>query len=123
MAREIKFRAWHTPFSGSKFGQKFVYGNKVLSFQSMAPDKYVVEQYTGMKDKELKEIYEGDIVELWHEGYGYLGEEVTTAITSVVQFVHGTFWIKNEPMYAYEEDDLEVKGNIHENPELIKVVD
>lgn len=82
-----------------------------------------IMQYSGFKDKNDVEIYEGDIVEChvlsaskWHF---YLGK---------IQFVDGCFEVKLKAAYPLRREYLkcfvanhaiEIKGNIHENPELI----
>lgn len=132
MSREIKFRAWD--------GEKYWYNiapsplpsptldicKKITDYE---PEYYnmvdiiesveAIEQYTGLKDKNGKEIYEGDII------YDiYTGDEV---------FIVG--WDKDKagfmladtadyPMAYFDEyeldKDLEIIGNVHENPELLE---
>jgi len=135
--REIKFRAWDgvqfwysdSPNADFVFGAKGcgVYVNGELQFD-LTPDN--TQQYTRLKDKNDKEIYEGDIVKT----PSYPGEQ-----TSNVIFKNGSFGIyldgtklygSEDPQgrgwieisqYSYDtEDDFEIIGNIYENPELIK---
>ena len=69
----------------------------------------VIEQYTGLKDKNGKEIYEGDIVE-WQSHIIH---------REAVVFSDGVFWATSIPLYEVAKN-AEVIGNIMENPELIK---
>ncbi|NLS38678.1 DNA-packaging protein [Fructobacillus tropaeoli] len=119
MMREIKFRAWHKPFKKTKFGSEFVYGAKAFDFWNMSPDDYTLEQFTGLHDKNGKEVYEGDIVNcsegcphkiIWVQEHGGM----------FIGGMPGWYLSGLKDGYAWGEDE-EVIGNIHENPELLEV--
>ena len=112
MQRTIKFRAWDIdgkqmiPWCDLKYDVTFeeVFDNEFLE----------VNQYTGLKDKNGVEIYEGDILSYF--GFEY---EVT--------FEESAFgWSEDGQFYAFAEmaiDEIEktkIIGNIYENPELAK---
>lgn len=79
-------------------------------------DEYILLQYTGLKDKNNKEIYEGDIVHSkWVDIECQCGEEYTGIIT----YEKGAFWLQTT-LDGYDTNWLEVIGNIHENPELLE---
>lgn len=128
--RDIKFRAWDTQAEEMLYGVEHTYdGYKVPmpSFGALldCPDFYIVMQYTGLKDKNGKEIYEGDIVSL-----KYLYDKRTTDKGQVVwREDKASFGLKslkgltNEVYELYQvtaEHNLEIIGNIYENPELLK---
>lgn len=94
------------------------YGSTVPVFTNV--DKNTLGQYTGLHDKNGKEIYEGDIVEIktridnivakieWDEAYlSYV------IITEDVRYF-------NENLGDFLDYNIEVIGNIYDNPELLK---
>jgi len=120
--REIKFRVWH------KADEKMyeVYGfaqNKWFLKGKQFPmpnGAVVIMQYTGLKDKNGKEIYEGDLLTDYGEApplYVEYSEE-HGAYCFVDKFdPSGTVYYT--PLMIYYEQ-MEVIGNIYENPELLE---
>lgn len=74
-------------------------------------DPETVGQFTGLRDRNGKEIYEGDV----------LRNDITEKNIGVVQFVDGGFWyVKDHVPYNILSAPCEVIGNVWENPELLK---
>lgn len=122
MNREIKFRAWN------KIHNKMLqWGNLNNFFNTLNCLSYKhleVMQYTGLKDKNDKEIYEGDIVK--HNG------NTTGENKAIIIYKDGCFkttiWHNEIEIAMSYMDDLyvgtvtdkvEVIGNIYENPNLL----
>lgn len=84
-------------------------------------DNYIVEQCTGLKDKNGKLIFDGDIIELTRSrNYGWVRRgaklEVTWNTFNCCGFGFGSFGNLTEKCAS----NCIVVGNIHENPELLK---
>lgn len=121
--REIKFRAWD---KGNKemlevqqLDYDCCYNSKPLIRTTKYNDYFdeedmILMQYVGIKDKNGKEVYEGDIVYMRCDGISGFGEVI---------FENGCFWIddkKRKRTYPlYNEGVYRVDGNIFENPELL----
>ena len=130
MNREIKFRAW------DKYKKVFIpnevwavvttdfnaFGIILIDWENYKEGEYfysnsqVLSQYTGLKDKNGKEIYEGDICsvdggENIYEIIFYMGGFMVAVLPRKIRIYH----IGNSLF-----NNIEIIGNIHENPELLK---
>lgn len=78
---------------------------------------YKIMQYTGLHDKNGKEIYEGDIVKAKHRGYIGIGQ-----VQYDNEYCDYKIYINENKDYVplWKSVDLEVIGNIYENPELLE---
>lgn len=146
----IKFRAWYMPFGQDGPMQKMVHGkaSSILAFAEMQPDKYIVEQYTGLKDVNGKEIYEGDVlgywfstewtetfdpvtlglvdgepgIEAWVRGRVVMWPSMGVMLTGIRTDDHAVFedYKVAIPSKLHVTKKFEILGNIHENPELLE---
>ena len=82
-----------------------------------------IGQYTGLNDRNGKEIYEGDILKLVLVDWSDVPEDIFTV--SSEQFVEDVCYLKSIIANAIEvesqTDCIEVIGNIYDNPELLGV--
>ena len=89
-------------------------------------DSDTVGQFTGLTDKNGKKIFEGDIIHLEYSQV-FFGGEYFGEYTAEVSYKEGCFitdGINNgdeieTPLSGFDNDEVEIIGNIHDNPELL----
>ena len=129
--RELKFRAWNRQdneyITGNRIrvdGDGLLYIDRITVKTAFVHHTrknpwFIVEQYTGLKDKNGTEIYEGDIIRapvyigriFYDEEYAYFKLKTSRSDHCFIALMQ---------QLEIEMDDLEVVGNIHENPELLE---
>lgn len=141
--REIKFRAWDKKYNFMippedihprvmeelitgegkvlEVHESFSYSGTTMSFDDIS-DSRILMQFTGSKDKNGREIYEGDIVKAFNKIHD------DTERDNKVIFSNGSFrlsvdekYVSDIPLGNYRASELEVIGNIYVNPELLEV--
>lgn len=128
MSREIKFRAWDVK-QKKMYYPAFPYWNGVIEvecdssykgckhLQPLADEEPVLMQYIGLKDKNTKEIYTGDIVK---NSEGQIGE-----IKWVQEHCAYVVRVINPHQYCFLDSDgilpdVEIIGSVYETPELLQ---
>jgi uncharacterized phage protein (TIGR01671 family) len=121
--REIKFRAWDKKRKEMSVGElSFHYDNQVgidhvYLDQIREVEDYILMQYTGLKDINGKEIYEGDMVKTKWQSKAemiWVEKEAAYGLRTIDEEV------KDEIMYGFKDQEMEVIGNIYENKDLLK---
>jgi len=134
----VESKEWVSEFFISQNGQYFIFDDDGNFLPSPFKEEIKIVQYTGLKDKNDKEIYEGDIIKLYNYSVGFkcpecgfkkikdlIGEIVWINLIVGDEYNRPTAEFKIRHGFKYTSlewiDDIEIIGNIYENPELLEV--
>lgn len=118
--RDIKFRAWN--HDSKRMSEVFDLTDDIEWYKDERPC-YDLMQFTGLTDKNGKEIYEGDILATENDGKDGADEwkeEIIGAVDWDNQYAQFTNMPSNDDESIYSLEYVKVVGNIYENPELLK---
>lgn len=141
MNKEKKFRVWDGNKITNTIRLDFAHGLRLISvddlgFDMIGDDKCILMQYIGLKDRNGKEIYEGDIVKVWdtnrycdcensEDNDDFICDCRYICIQEVKWSIYGGYFCDEDtgdfcPPLGSFEIAMEVIGNIYENKELLK---
>lgn len=129
---EKKFRAWLPAIKKMTYSHTL---DELINWNTKPEDNgtAIWLQWTGLKDKNDIEIYEGDYVNINHdiletfsegnlEGNNlYVWQEIVDSVdvNGVVSFDKGFFSVEEWQLNWFEKHEIEIVGNIYENPEVL----
>jgi uncharacterized phage protein (TIGR01671 family) len=118
--REIKFRCWYKHDEDHSNEMEYLTLQEVAESGNIGDDHddFIWMQYTGLKDKNGKEIYEGDVTAL-DESDEY--NAIIRWNKETASFVADSIKGDCVSSHLYGAGLCEIIGNIHENPELLGV--
>lgn len=117
MSREIKFRAWDKENETNNYGGFSIHATgKVCDIMSgIVSDNLIIEQYTGLKDKNGTEVYEGDI--LSDDDTTYIVEWDNNRFQFSIRGIPDGFSHCQALRMRSQVERTKVISNIHENKE------
>lgn len=121
MSREIKFRSWYKKGKTmTTSGFHLTHKGEILFAVPVEQNDFILMQYTGLEDKNGKEIYEGDIIKF---DFDYSNK----TFNGIVYYSGACFYANDGCSSGHltlghlidNKRNVEVMGNVHENPDLL----
>jgi len=118
--RTIKFRAWDKKKKEMLAWKKVSVMTVGRLGASGTPWEFM--QYTGLQDKQGKEIYEGDLCHFLRKDYTSFDNDLERKFAVIWDDRQGHWGAVDSqiPLARFEQENLEVIGNIYENKDLLK---
>lgn len=124
-----KIRAWHHELGRMmSIETMYFFANELEELQlndsvmndsiPASPDEIELMQYTGLKDKNGKEIFEGDIL------FGHAGEDFWEIVEFDIEegkWIRRDIWYNSKLDLSENNEFMEIVGNIYENKEMLEV--
>jgi uncharacterized phage protein (TIGR01671 family) len=119
--REIKFRIWNVDTNCWTALESNIKDITWHRFDGINVNSLIFQQFTGLKDRNGQDIYEGDLINFsWQVGHKEFHDNKNQEVfysNECASFVFGKDMIAMLDRVVY--DTLEVVGNVFENPELL----
>jgi uncharacterized phage protein (TIGR01671 family) len=120
--RDLKFRAWDREKKEMLFIKNIWVDFAELGQEHIDQKRNLhvlnIMQYTGLKDKRGKEIYEGDIILFTRRPLLSTPNIEKIIISDLFEFLENKGYDEGEMCDEYSPENLEVIGNVYENPEV-----
>ena len=123
-----KFNGWHYwGFIKHKTLSDYIFTSPVGNNKTQEEIMKLSQQFTGLKDKTGKEIFEGDILKLKHDRRRWISKGNVLVIWENCEFCAErldesvTEEFESLGNYRFDDYDIEIIGNKFENPELLEV--
>jgi uncharacterized phage protein (TIGR01671 family) len=129
--RILKFRAWDIISKKMYYNSELENGDMIIitvdgklqlsDYDTYKIKDFVIMQYTGLKEKNGKKIYEGDIITFKHDKY--INKKLNPLCFGIIKYCEneGAFYIDDDKMKPFLHGIYidKIKGNIYENGDLL----
>ncbi len=121
MSRVNKYRAWFVETQTMYSWEDLINRIGISESIFIETELWKPMQYTGLKDKNGAEIYDGDIAQYIYKGLSYVGIIIMRYGSWVLDHRMTNKEFNQGILHLYHHRDIvEVIGDIHQNPELLK---